>query len=318
MGGAEVKHPAVRMLSVGPENAGQRVDNFLLRELKGVPRTLVYRLLRKGEVRVNKGRVKPSRRLDVGDQVRVPPLRLAFRPSLDRAATFQENIEKSVLYEDDRLLVVNKRAGLAVHGGSGIAFGVIEALRAARPAQKQLELVHRLDRETSGCLMIAKRRSALRQLQALQLGRAIGKRYTALLHGRTRRGRFQVDAPLQKNLLQGGERLVCVDPAGKPSLTAFAVTERFAESFLAEAALLTGRTHQIRVHAAHAGHPLVGDPKYGDPTADRSYRGTGFKRLFLHAAQLTLPWGDGQQRLTVTAPLPVECEALLIKLRSKP
>lgn len=317
MGGTEVKYAAVSILSAGLEDVGQRIDNFLLRELKGVPRSLIYRLIRKGEVRVNKGRVKPNRRLEVGDQVRVPPLRVAFRPPLSTIRGFRENIEKTVLYEDERLLVINKRPGWAVHGGSGIASGVIEAWRAARPAETQLELVHRLDRETSGCLMIAKRRSALRQLQVLQRERAIVKRYVALLRGRIPRGRFQVDAPLQKNLLQGGERLVRVDPRGKPSLTSFAVTERYADSSLVKATLVTGRTHQIRVHAAHAGHPLVGDPKYGDPNADRGYRELGFKRLFLHAAQLALPWGEGQQRLTVTAPLPMDCEALLAELRSR-
>jgi len=306
---------SVRWLSVEPADDGQRIDNFLLRELKGVPRTRIYRLLRTGEVRVNKGRVKPGHRLAAGDQVRVPPVRVAEREPGQVPAGVVEQLLSSVVYEDKLLAVINKPSGVAVHGGSGIAFGVIEALRAGRPDIKEWELVHRLDRDTSGCLMVAKRRSALRRLQELLRADGVEKRYLALLGGRTRKGAFTVDAPLRKNTLQGGERVVRVDPEGKPSRTRFTVTKRFADSFLAEAVLDTGRTHQIRVHAAHAGHPLLGDPKYGDDALNAVYRRNGLRRLFLHAASLRFPWGEAGRPMTVEAPLPDDLAAVLENLR---
>ncbi len=305
----------VRHLTVDERGAGQRIDNFLLRELKGVPRSLIYRLLRRGEVRVNRGRVRADRRLAVGDVVRIPPLRLAERPPRSapppRAVAA---IEKDILHEDRRILVLDKPAGVAVHGGSGISFGVIELLRAARPAEKGLELAHRLDRDTSGCLLVARRRSALRAFQALQQQGRVEKRYLALVAGRWARDRVEVKAPLEKNLLRSGERVVRVSPRGKAAHTSFRVVRRFADATLVEARLHTGRTHQIRVHAAHLGTPLLGDEKYGDAAANRVFRGRGLKRLFLHAARLAFTWPEGElQRFE--APLPLELQQVLDELK---
>jgi 23S rRNA pseudouridine955/2504/2580 synthase len=312
---SEADAGGVRLVEVDALGDGQRVDNFLLRELKGVPRTLIYRLLRTGEVRVNKGRAKPAQRLSAGDLVRIPPVRTAVREPGEVPRAQIEKLEKTIVYEDKLMLVVGKPSGLAVHGGSGVSFGVIEAMRAARPQAKELELVHRLDRDTSGCLMLAKRRSALRRLQELQRENRVEKRYLALVAGKSRRDRLTVDAPLRKNLLQGGERVVRVDPAGKPSRTRFRVLERFADSMLVEATLDTGRTHQIRVHAAHLGHPLLGDDKYGDAELNQRYKALGLRRLFLHAWQLVIPWGEPERPLKVEAPLPEELEAVLRRLR---
>jgi len=301
----------------GDGDAGQRIDNFLLRRLKGVPRSVIYRILRKGEVRVNARRIGPDYRLAAGDRVRVPPLRTAAerpppRPGLGLAA----QLEAAILYEDERLLVVDKPAGLAVHGGSGVSFGVIEALRALRPGERELELVHRLDRDTSGCLMVAKRRSLLRLLHALQREGRIEKTYLALLAGRWRRGSARVDAPLRKNVVQGGERMVRVAADGKAAVTEFRVVQRFADSTLVEASLVTGRTHQIRVHAAHLGTPILGDAKYGDAEANRRYRGIGLRRLFLHAAGLVIHWPGDEAPLTVTAPLDTELQQFLDRLET--
>ncbi len=306
------KTAGVRYLTVDERGEGQRIDNFLLRELKGVPRALVYRLLRRGEVRVNKGRAKAGRRLAAGDVVRVPPLRTASsgRPGTPPHSAL-ENIRRSILYEDDLIVVLNKPSGLAVHGGSGLSFGAIELLRAARPAERALELAHRLDRDTSGCLMVARRRSALRTLHELQRAGRIQKRYLALLHGRWRQERLRVEAPLKKNLLRGGERMVVVSPGGKPARTDFRVVRRFREATLVEARLGSGRTHQIRVHAAHLGTPILGDTKYGDAEANRRFRALGLRRLFLHAAGLVIPWPRRQAPYRFEAPLPAELQRLL-------
>ena len=304
----------VRHLTIDHRSAGQRIDNFLMRELKGVPRSLIYRLLRKGEVRVNKGRVKAHRKLLEGDVVRIPPLRLPSREEAGRPPAGQvERIEDAIIYEDKGLLVLNKPSGLAVHGGSGLSFGVIELLRAARPHQP-LELAHRLDRDTSGCLMVAKRRSALRTLQALQREGRIHKRYLALVAGTWARRRVEVKAPLEKNLLRGGERVVQVSPRGKPAHTRFRVVRTFADATLVEAVLMSGRTHQIRVHAAHLGTPILGDSKYGDAQANGAFRALGLKRLFLHAAELRFEWPEDGRAYRVEAPLPPELENLLDRL----
>ncbi|HFD80552.1 MAG TPA: RluA family pseudouridine synthase, partial [Gammaproteobacteria bacterium] len=251
--------PAVRWVEVSAEQAGQRIDNFLLRVLKGVPKSRIYRLLRKGEVRVNKGRIRPEYRLQAGDTLRIPPVRVAETRGGAPGARPQQALADAILYEDDRLLVLNKPAGMAVHGGSGLSFGVIEALRALRPEAPYLELVHRLDRDTSGCLLIAKRRSELRTLHELLRTGALTKRYLLLAEGDWSRGPFRVEAPLRKNQLRGGERVVRVDSTGKAALTRFRFLEGYAGASLMEAELVTGRTHQIRVHAQHAGHPLAGD-----------------------------------------------------------
>jgi len=307
----------VRQVVVEDGYQGQRLDNFLLAMLKGVPKSYVYRIVRKGEVRVNKGRTKVSYRLQQGDTVRIPPVRVADRdePAQPGEKTML-SLKQAILYEDKRLLVLNKPSGFAVHGGSGLKYGVIEALRSMRPGDKELELVHRLDRDTSGCLMIAKRRSALRTLHELLRTNGVDKRYLALVAGRWERDRETVDAPLAKNLLQGGERVVRVDPDGKTALTRFRVLERFSEVTLVEAELMTGRTHQLRVHLAHLGTPILGDEKYGNSLANRRMKKQGLKRLFLHARSLSFDWTEDVGRLTVDAPLEPALEQLLKRLRT--
>ena len=295
---------SVQMLEVSPEFAGQRIDNFLRNQLKGAPKTLIYRILRKGEVRVNKGRIKPDYRLQAGDQVRVPPLRLAERDEpAPLAQGLLERMEAAIVYEDKALIVVNKPAGIAVHGGSGVSAGVIEVFRQLRPDAKDIELVHRLDRDTSGLLMIAKKRSMLRHLHQELRGDGVDKRYMALVRGRWETGKKQVSAPLLKNTLRSGERMVEVTDEGKEALTLFRVLRRFGDfATLVEARPVTGRTHQIRVHAKHAGHAIAGDPKYGDEDFSREIRELGGKRLFLHAYGLKVPLPDGGE-LNLEAPV---------------
>ena len=295
---------AVQLLEVEPELAGQRIDNFLRTRLKGVPKTLIYRILRKGEVRVNKGRIKPDYKLQAGDVVRVPPLRLAERDEpVPLAQGLLERLEAAIVYEDKALIVINKPAGIAVHGGSGLSFGVIEAFRQLRPEAKELELVHRLDRDTSGLLMIAKKRSMLRHLHAALRGDGVDKRYMALVRGAWPTSKKRVSAPLLKNTLRSGERMVEVSDEGKEALTLFRVVRRFGEfATLVEASPITGRTHQIRVHARHAGHSIAGDPKYGDEAFSREIRELGGKRLFLHAHSLRLSLPDGAE-LALEAPV---------------
>lgn len=310
------QNSSVRQVVIDGDNAGQRIDNFLLGCLKGVPKSHIYRILRKGEVRVNKGRIRANYRLQAGDRVRIPPVRVAERKEKPRAgAKLLEQLERAILYEDKRLLVLNKPSGVAVHGGSGLNYGVIEALRQLRPAERQLELVHRLDRDTSGCLLIAKRRSALRTLHELLRQNGVDKRYVALVSGHWRKDRINVEAPLQKNQLQGGERIVRVSQEGKPAQTLFRVRERFPEATLVEARLVTGRTHQIRVHLAHLGTPILGDEKYGDDEANRHMRGLGLKRLFLHAESIGIRWPDEQGELRIEAPLEDSLKKLLDRLK---
>ncbi|CAM5233591.1 Pseudouridine synthase OS=Stutzerimonas stutzeri OX=316 GN=CXK95_12805 PE=3 SV=1 [Stutzerimonas stutzeri] len=294
----------VQMLEVAPELAGQRIDNFLRTQLRGVPKTLIYRILRKGEVRVNKGRVKPEYKLQAGDLVRVPPLRLAERDEPEPLAQgLLERLEAAIVYEDKALIVLNKPAGIAVHGGSGLSYGVIEALRQLRPDAKELELVHRLDRDTSGLLMIAKKRSMLRHLHQALRGDGVDKRYMALVRGRWETSKKQVSAPLLKNTLRSGERMVEVTEDGKEALTLFRVLRRFGDfATLVEARPVTGRTHQIRVHARHAGHSIAGDSKYGDEEFTREIRELGGRRLFLHAYALRVPLPDGGE-LALEAPV---------------
>ena len=287
--------PKVRFAEVDEERAGQRVDNFLLRELKGVPKTRVYRALRKGEIRVNKGRTKADYRLQQGDLVRIPPLRTnQQRPEPVVGGDLQAHLEASIVFEDAGLIVINKPSGLAVHGGSGLNFGLIEALRKIRPQQKFLELVHRLDRDTSGCTMVAKKSSVLKDIHKKLRGVGVDKRYLALVVGRWPKHCQRVDAPLAKNTLISGERMVKVDINGKSSVTEFAVVERFADCSLIEAKPITGRTHQIRVHALQAGCPILGDEKYGDKGKNQFYRKKGLKRLFLHAKSLSLEYPEGE------------------------
>jgi 23S rRNA pseudouridine955/2504/2580 synthase len=307
----------VQLLEVAPELAGQRIDNFLITALKGVPRTLVYRILRKGEVRVNKGRIKPEYKLQAGDIVRVPPLRLPERDApVPVAQGLLQRLEAAIVYEDKGLIILNKPAGIAVHGGSGLSFGVIEAFRQLRPDAKELELVHRLDRDTSGLLMIAKKRSMLRHLHEALRGDGVDKRYMALVRGHWPTRTKQVNAPLLKSNLRSGERMVEVNPEGKEALTMFKVLRRFGDfATLVEARPVTGRTHQIRVHTLHAGHCIAGDAKYGDETFTRELRDLGGKRLFLHAYALSLTLPDGSP-LSVEAPVDELWSAAVERLAS--
>ncbi len=310
--------PAVQWLDIGVEQAGQRIDNFLLRWLKGVPKSRIYRLLRKGEVRVNKGRVGPAYRLAAGDQLRIPPVRVAASASVTPAAGALARLAEAVIYEDERLLVLDKPSGMAVHGGSGVDYGVIEGLRALRPRAPFLELVHRLDRDTSGCLMIAKKRSELRSLHQMLRQGSVLKRYLLLVAGDWSQGPWAIDARLRKNHLSGGERMVCVDPEGKTALTRFRCLQTFNGASLMEAELATGRTHQIRVHAAHAGHPLAGDDKYGDPAFNRCLRPMGLKRLFLHAHYLAFHDAERERSIDISAPLGDRLRGLIQKLETAP
>lgn len=308
---------SVRLVVVDSDREGQRLDNFLLGQLKGAPRSLVYRLLRSGQVRVDGGRCKPDQRLQGGETVRIPPVRLpAAGAPIAASSQSLEALEKSFLYEDDDLLVLNKPSGLAAHGGSGVSYGAIEALRQLRPKAK-LELIHRLDRDTSGLMLVAKRRSILLAVQEqLRVG-SVDKRYLSLLAGRVQLDRFDVNAPLRKQVLSGGERMVQVSSDGKASLSRFRVLERFANCTLVEVKIETGRTHQIRVHALHSGHPVAGDPKYGDPELNQSLRSFGLDRLFLHAASMRLRLPDAAKDRQWSAQLPEKLEQVLVRLRAE-
>jgi 23S rRNA pseudouridine955/2504/2580 synthase len=300
----EQTQQSVRFVTVEPDLAGQRVDNFLRTQLKGVPKSMIYRILRKGEVRVNKGRVKPEYKLVADDVVRIPPVRVSEgtpgpSPKLDKIAA----LESQILFEDERIIVINKPSGIAVHGGSGLSFGLIEGLRALRPDANFMELVHRLDRDTSGCILIAKKRSALRHMhEQLRTGK-MDKRYQALVAGQWPDNRFKVKAPLRKNVLQSGERMVSVSEDGKPSETRYRILQKFDTATLVEASPITGRTHQIRVHCLHAEHPIACDPKYGDAEFDESMRQKGLNRLFLHAHSISLIHPGTEERVKFTAPL---------------
>lgn len=307
----------VQWVEVGEGQSGQRVDNFLMARLKGVPRALVYRIVRKGEVRVNKKRVKVDHRLAAGDLVRIPPLRVAPREAVKEVSEGLRNLlAGSVLVEGPDWLVINKPAGLAVHGGSGVKIGLIEALRQVREDLDFLELVHRLDRDTSGCLLLAKSRPALLALNDSLKKHQMDKQYLALVGGRWPARRDFVSARLERYELANGERRVRVDPAGKVARTRFAVREAFAGVTLVEAEPITGRTHQIRVHAAHAGHPLLGDDKYGTREGEAQARRLGLSRLFLHAASLTFPEPSSGRPVQIRAPLPEELEAALVRARA--
>jgi len=301
---ATQKRLAPELVEIDSHHEGQRIDNFLTTYLKGVPKSFIYRVLRRGEVRVNKARIKPSYRLQERDVVRIPPLRRG-EPAAVTAKPGDKLIDllnNSILYEDEGVAIINKPAGIAVHGGSGISFGIIEILRAARPQAPLLELVHRLDRDTSGCLIIAKKRSTLRHIHQLLREEGIEKRYLALLRGAWQGGARQVTAPLRKNVLQSGERVVRVAEDGKPSQTLFRPLRRWKAASLMEVKPLTGRTHQIRVHAAYLKQPIAGDDKYGDPDFNRVMQAKGLRRLFLHAAGLRFTNAAGKS-IDVSAPL---------------
>lgn len=315
------KSTGVSYVEAGEGEVGQRIDNFLARILKDLPRSLVYRILRTGEVRVNGKRARPEYRLAAGDRIRLPPLqrkteeqRAAERGAPSRS--LRDFVAGAIIHEDRDLIVVNKPAGVAVHGGSGLSAGVIEALRATRPEAKELELVHRLDRDTSGVLLIAKRRAVLRELHALLRERDMEKRYLALVVGRWPFGAKTIDLPLKTNLKQGGERVVRVHADGQQAITKFTPIQHFGKlATLLDISLGTGRTHQIRVHAAHAGHPIAGDEKYGDRERDARLKPYGLQRMFLHAHSLTFERKG--RPFTISAPPPPDWQAVIDNLQKK-
>lgn len=302
------KAPSVSHIRIDDAHHGQRIDNFLVRSCKGVPKSHIYRVLRSGEVRVNSRRVDQTYRLQEGDEVRIPPIRVAERPA---EALVPMGKPFEIVYEDEALLVLDKPAGLAVHGGSGVSFGVIEQLRRQRPEAKFLELVHRLDRETSGLLIVAKKRSALTVLHDMMREGKVRKRYLTLVAGRWMNPLQHIKQPLYKFLTEGGERRVCVSPEGKPAHSIVRLQQRWKECSLVEVELKTGRTHQIRVHLSHAGFPLYGDDKYGDFALNKQLEKAGLKRMFLHAARLGFQHPLTDRLIELEAPLPPELQAFV-------
>jgi len=290
-----------RTLEVGEEAAAQRIDNFLLRHLKGVPKSHVYRVLRSGEVRVNSGRVKPEYRLQAGDRVRVPPIRVSQEEKAKAKPA-----EFPVVYEDPALLIVDKPSGVAVHGGSGVSFGVIESLRASRPQAKFLELAHRLDRDTSGLLIVAQKRAALVELHRMLREGEVSKEYLTVARGQWEGAGRELRESLHKYVDAKGERRVAVHEDGKEAVTRVRVVRTSPAFSLLQVSLLTGRTHQIRVHLAHAGHPVLGDTKYGDFELNRRLEKAGVRRLFLHASRLAFAHPLTRERIELKAPLPAE------------
>jgi 23S rRNA pseudouridine955/2504/2580 synthase len=306
----------VSYLEATEGDAGQRIDNYLTRHMKGAPRSLIYRILRTGQVRVNGRRTKPDYRLVEGDRVRLPPLhREPQAETKQPSKSLREFVAASVIHEDRDLIVINKPSGVAVHGGSGQSFGVIEALRAVHPELRELELVHRLDRDTSGCLLVAKRRAVLRDLHALLRERAMTKTYLALVLGRWPFGAKTIDLPLKTNLKQGGERVVRVHAEGQEAVSTFTPMQHFGKlATLLSVSIGTGRTHQIRVHASHAGHPIAGDDKYGDREREKALKDYGLQRMFLHAQTLSFRRRDMPEPFEISAPLPSDLQSVLDKL----
>ena len=309
--------PQASLVRIDDNHAGQRIDNFLMTRLKGVPKSHVYRILRTGQVRLNGGRIPAGRRLVAGDVVRMPPLRTGLHEHavLPLAEGFRRRLESSILLEDSEILVINKPARIAVHGGSGLALGIIEGLRRARGEEKFLELVHRLDRDTSGCLVIAKKRSALRCLHQQFRENQVGKEYLALLDGHWKETSRTIAVALEKNVLQSGERLVKASDQGKAAVTRFRRRHSYREWTLVEAEPETGRTHQIRVHAQCLGYPIAGDERYGSPERLREAHRIGLRRLFLHASRVSFAHPATGQRLSLEAPLDPELQQFLTALR---
>lgn len=307
----------IQLITIDDAADGQRIDNFLIKQFKKVPKTRIYRAVRKGEVRVNKKRIKVDYKLMLGDEVRLPPLSVPqSEPQVSPKLKVIQNLDRAILFEDEYLLILNKPANMAVHGGSGVSFGVIEALRQLRPNLKFLELVHRLDKPTSGCLMIAKKRSALRYLHGLLRARSVEKHYHALVKGSWPASVTQVTAPLKRLVLASGERRVHVDEQeGKSAETQVTILEKFETATLIDAYPVTGRTHQIRVHARSVDHPLAGDEKYGDETFNQSLTKLGLERLFLHAASLRLILPGQTEPRCIEAPLPESLKNVLAVLR---
>ena len=315
----QINH-SVRFQTISADQAGQRIDNYLLSQLKGVPKSMIYRIIRKGEVRVNKGRVKAEYKLQADDVVRIPPVKVSAKEHAPISHKLHQvaQLEQQILFEDEVLLVLNKPSGVAVHGGSGLSFGVIEALRSLRPDARFLELVHRLDRDTSGILLVAKKRSALRHLHEQLRNKTIQKEYLALVRGQWQSHCKVINAPLNKNELASGERIVRVSEQGKPSETRFSVEERYGqEATLIKAMPVTGRTHQIRVHTQYAGHPIALDSKYGDQTFDQKMQTFGLNRLFLHAYAIRFEHPKSGETLRLSAELDAEMKTVLRKLREQ-
>ncbi|BBP43819.1 23S rRNA pseudouridine(955/2504/2580) synthase RluC [Thiosulfativibrio zosterae] len=294
---------SVQYVEASSEDEGQRLDNFLMRHLRKAPKSLIYRIIRKGEVRINKGRVKPDTRIKAGDIVRIPPVTVPEKLEVTPSDSLLEVLEASILFEDNDIIAFNKPSGLAVHGGSGIQMGLIEAARALRPLAKRMELVHRLDRDTSGCILLAKKAQVLKLLHEQIREDEMSKEYLCLVKGHWPEGKCKVDVPLLKNTLQSGERMVQVSKDGKPSISYFTVQETFADCDLVAVKLKTGRTHQIRVHALSQGCPLVGDDKYGDKDFNKAFKSTGLKRLALHAQFLGFKHPVTEQWIRLEAPL---------------
>lgn len=315
----QINH-SVRFQTISADQAGQRIDNYLLSHLKGVPKSMIYRIIRKGEVRVNKGRVKAEYKLQADDVVRIPPVKVSAKEHAPISHKLHQvaQLEQQILFEDEVLLVLNKPSGMAVHGGSGLSFGVIEALRSLRSDARFLELVHRLDRDTSGILLVAKKRSALRHLHEQLRNKTIQKEYLALVRGQWQSHCKVINAPLNKNELASGERIVRVSEQGKPSETRFSVEERYGqEATLIKAMPVTGRTHQIRVHTQYAGHPIALDSKYGDQTFDQKMQTFGLNRLFLHAYAIRFEHPKSGETLRLSAELDAEMKTVLRKLREQ-
>jgi len=312
----ESSKPQVRFYTIDSDEAGQRIDNYLLKTLKGVPKSMIYRLLRKGEIRVNKKRTKPEYKLNDEDVIRVAPIRISEKTDMvSTQLNVVSNLEKQILFEDDMYIVLNKPSGMAVHGGSGLSFGVIEAMRALRPKTKMLELVHRLDRDTSGCLVIAKKRSALRHLHEQLRNKQVQKFYQALVKGVWSPKLTRVTEGLRKNDLKSGERVVIVDNIkGKESETRYKVLQQYQGATLVRAFPVTGRTHQIRVHCQCKGHPIACDPKYGAQPFDDEMKDIGLKRLFLHAASIEFYHPKKEERIKIEAPLEPALNNVLKKL----
>ncbi|UJF19911.1 23S rRNA pseudouridine(955/2504/2580) synthase RluC [Vibrio sp. SS-MA-C1-2] len=308
---------AVQFVEVSDDFEGQRVDNFLRARLKNIPKSLIYRILRKGEVRVNKKRIKPEYKLQPGDVVRVPPMRIPDTVETELPSTKLDKVselESCVIYEDEHLLILNKPSGTAVHGGSGLKFGVIEAMRALRPQAHYLELVHRIDRDTSGILLIAKKRSALRRLQETFRNKTVQKYYYALVAGHWDPKDRRVNAPLLKNEINS---IVRVNPNGKESETRYKIIENFEHATLVEASPITGRTHQIRVHCQYKGHPIAWDDRYGDPRFDAYTKKTGMTRLFLHAHSIRFTHPSTEEVMTIEAPMEATLLRCIDKLREQ-
>jgi 23S rRNA pseudouridine955/2504/2580 synthase len=312
----DLERNSVQLVTIAEEEAGQRIDNYLLRICKGVPKSHIYRILRSGEVRVNKGRIDQLYRLQIGDVVRIPPIRIAEK---EAGSAPVPGAEFAIVHEDSHLLVIDKPAGVAVHGGSGVSYGVIEQLRAARPQAKFLELVHRLDRETSGLLLLAKKRSALTNLHEQMRDGSTDKRYLTLVSGNWTNPRQHVKLPLHKYTTPDGERRVVVQAGGQEAHTVFNLLRKWESFALLEAELKTGRTHQIRVHLASSGFPIAGDEKYGDFALNKQLQKANdtrgaLKRMFLHAYRITFQHPETGKPMTLTAPLPPECERFLVSL----